>query len=292
MGILTHERKCGRRFSLAASAWPPIQPLVRFTESGGSHWTAPTSVCEWEDPYGFFSPLSPTPPSPSPPLPSTSTSVREPSGDRLVTQRPWVSTREYGGWDCTGERGRDGDMPAMVKKKQRDASCFNEVSTQFWVGAGVFPPRLPAWKSAPAVHCRGLNPSVFPLSSMEQVCFFLMHREGWAKQMKTRTVHIIGRYFPPPCAHFRTVAVLGCSSSCQCLACMGEFLQWNPSWGTESLCSAIAEQRRAGLCYWQADQNGTRMVNVISRREHFDLVSMTRGDWYLHDLYLIHDARV
>lgn len=48
--------------------------------------------------------------------------VREPSRDRLVTQRLWVSTREYGGWDCTGERGRDGDMPAMVKKKQRDAS--------------------------------------------------------------------------------------------------------------------------------------------------------------------------
>lgn len=30
-------------------------------------------------------------------------SVRKPSGDQLVTRRPWVSTREYGGWDCTGE---------------------------------------------------------------------------------------------------------------------------------------------------------------------------------------------
>lgn len=53
-------------------------------------------------------------------------SVREPSGDRLVTQRPRVSTREYGGWNRTGERGRSGDMSEMVKQKQRDASSLTE----------------------------------------------------------------------------------------------------------------------------------------------------------------------
>lgn len=53
--------------------------------------------------------------------------VREPSGDRLVTQRLWVSTREYGGWDCAGERGRNGDMPAMVKKETKRRKFFNEV---------------------------------------------------------------------------------------------------------------------------------------------------------------------
>ena len=61
-------------------------------------------------------------------------SVREPSGDQLVTRRPWVSTREYGGWARTGERRGDGDMPEMVKKKQRDASssmkCGDGVSVR------------------------------------------------------------------------------------------------------------------------------------------------------------------
>lgn len=63
-----------------------------------------------------------------PPLLS-SASVRKPSGDQLgFARRPWVSTREYGGWDCTGERGGDGGMPEMVKKKQREAISFHEAS--------------------------------------------------------------------------------------------------------------------------------------------------------------------
>lgn len=62
-------------------------------------------------------------------------SVREPSGDRLVTQRPRVSTREYGGWNRTGERGRSGDMSEMVKQKQRDASSLTESQgTLIWEG--------------------------------------------------------------------------------------------------------------------------------------------------------------
>lgn len=61
----------------------------------------------------------------------SSASVREPSGDQLVTQRPWVSTREYGGWDRAGERGRDGDMPEMVKETQRRASSLMKCGNSF-----------------------------------------------------------------------------------------------------------------------------------------------------------------
>ncbi|KAF0026384.1 hypothetical protein F2P81_021121 [Scophthalmus maximus] len=45
--------------------------------------------------------------------------VREPSGDRLVTQRPWVSTPES---MAAGLAPESGDVPATVKEKQRDAS--------------------------------------------------------------------------------------------------------------------------------------------------------------------------
>lgn len=149
-------------------------------------------------------------------------SVREPSGDRLVTQRPWVSTREYGGWNCTGERRGSGDKPEMVKKKQRDASCVKCVDSfslccVLWVGPRLEKTRLQ--------FIEGLkSPALFPVSSRwSKFVFFMMHREGWAKQMKPRTVHIIGRYFlPPMCTFFRTLAVLGCSSGCQCV--------W-PAWG-------------------------------------------------------------
>lgn len=139
----------------------------------------------------------------------------------------------------------------------------------------------------------GAQASVFPASSMEQVWLFflMMHREGWAKQMKTRTVHIIGRYFlSSPCT-FWTIAVLGCPCSCQCLACMGEFLQWNPSWGTVSLCSAIAEQRRAGLYYWQPAQNGTRLVSVILAGNVLGSFQW-RAEIDAFRLDLINDARV
>lgn len=93
-----------------------IQAHVRCTESGSAHWAVRVSI--WRrrihrlflfSSFLFFG-----------------ASVREPSGDRLVTQRPRVSTREYGSWNRTGERGRSGDMSEMVKQKQRDASSLTE----------------------------------------------------------------------------------------------------------------------------------------------------------------------
>lgn len=74
-------------------------------------WTVHTSVRR--DLYDFPHPLSSF---------SSSSSVRKPNGGQLVTRRPCVSTREYGGWVCTGERGGDGDVPEMVKERQTDAS--------------------------------------------------------------------------------------------------------------------------------------------------------------------------
>lgn len=94
-----------------------IQAHVRCTESGSTHWAVRVSI--WRrrihrlflfSSFLFF----------------FGASVREPSGDRLVTQRPRVSTREYGSWNRTGERGRSGDMSEMVKQKQRDASSLTE----------------------------------------------------------------------------------------------------------------------------------------------------------------------
>lgn len=145
-------------------------------------------------------------------------------------------------------------------------------------------------------HCAcsshyGVYASVLPVSSMEQLCFFLIHREGWAEQMKTSTLLISGQYFLPPCAHFWTIAVLGRPGSCQCLACMGDILQWNPSWGSESLCSTIAEQRRTRLYYWQPVQNGKRMVTVIRAGTFWVHVNDARRFDTLR-LDLIHDARV
>lgn len=56
--------------------------------------------------------------------------VREPSGDRLVSQqRPCVSTREYGGLECPGERGSTGDMAEMVMAKQRDSRALVKFAT-------------------------------------------------------------------------------------------------------------------------------------------------------------------
>lgn len=98
----------------------PIQERVRFTESGVSHWSVRTSISgRGRDDTLFF------------PFFFSFASVREPSGDRLVTQRPWVSTREYGGWNRARERGRSGDMPEMVKKKQRDATSATECRHSF-----------------------------------------------------------------------------------------------------------------------------------------------------------------
>lgn len=101
-----------------------IQAHVRCTESGSAHWAVRVSI--WRrrihrlflfSSFLFF----------------FGASVREPSGDRLVTQRPRVSTREYGSWNRTGERGRSGDMSEMVKQKQRDASSLTECQgTLIW----------------------------------------------------------------------------------------------------------------------------------------------------------------
>lgn len=78
--------------------------------------------------------------------------VRKPSGDQLVTRRPWVSTREYGGWRCTGERERDGDMPEMVKKQQRDASSLMKCRNSFSLCCS--PEAASGLKIARAVRCR------------------------------------------------------------------------------------------------------------------------------------------
>lgn len=185
--------------------------------------------------------------------------VREPSGDRLVTQRLWVSTREYGGWDRTGERGRNGDMSAMVKKKQRAASCVMKCpnSCSWW----RFSEAASGSEYRSGTLFYGLNQrfsSVLDGASL----FFFWCTEGWAKQMKSRNVHAVGRYLLPASCAFWTFAAAR-MLVCRCLACMGEFLQWNPSWRTDSLCSAIAEQRRATLYYRHPVQNGPRLVNLI-----------------------------
>lgn len=112
MGILTHERKCNGWFWLAPPVRLPFRHewCLQAARAAVGQFTHPSEERGGSARFAFlfFSPPS--------------ASVREPSGDQLVTRRPWVSTREYGGWVCAGERGRYGDMPAMVKKKQRDAS--------------------------------------------------------------------------------------------------------------------------------------------------------------------------
>lgn len=154
----------------------PIQARVRSTASRGCRWTVHTSVSRRrEDPDDFFFFFLPSSSSAS--FFSLFASVREPSGDQLVTRRPWVSTREYGGWDRAGDRGGDGDKPEMVKEKQRGASFFNQVSTQLPACAAFPPLGLLPENVAPALHCRGAGASVFsprcPRWSKFVFCFFL-----------------------------------------------------------------------------------------------------------------------
>ena len=181
MGILTHERKRQRRLWLAASRGPhsgsreihsePRLPLdgphVRLEEAGGSGRLFLFFFLPSSSSASFFSLFA---------------SVREPSGDQLVTRRPWVSTREYGGWDRAGDRGGDGDKPEMVKEKQRGASFFNQVSTQLPACAAFPPLGLLPENVAPALHCRGAGASVFsprcPRWSKFVFCFFLF----WCRQ--------------------------------------------------------------------------------------------------------------
>lgn len=196
MGILTHERKCQRRISLAASVRLPFRHM----------W----GVQKAEAPIGLFA-------YPSDEGGSTGfflfllfffffgASVREPSGDRLVAQRPRVSTREYGGWNRTGERGRSGDMSEMVKQKQRDASSFTESQgTLIWES---FSKAVYSLKKSRLQFIPGLSqrfPSVLDGASL----FFMKYREGWAKQMNTRTFNIIGRASFSPFAHFSDTSSL------------------------------------------------------------------------------------
>lgn len=89
-------------------------PLVTLTRIPDCRWTVHTSIWGRGRPWTQIFPT---------PL-SSSSSVRKPSGDQLVTRRPRVSTREYGGWVCPGERRGDGDVPDMVKDRQRDPSSL------------------------------------------------------------------------------------------------------------------------------------------------------------------------
>lgn len=110
MWILPHERKRNHWVRPGAAG---RLPSTHWWRAHGSQtvvgpFTHPSE--EEEGPGRRFFP---------PPL-SSSSSVRKPGGDQLVTRRPWVSTREYGGWVCPGERRGDGDVPDMVKDRQRD----------------------------------------------------------------------------------------------------------------------------------------------------------------------------
>lgn len=84
--------------------------------------------------------------------------------------------REYGGWDCTGERGRDGDMPEMVKGKQRRASSLMKCRDSLCL-CRLFPEALEILRMQ-LIRRGAESQQRFPVSSMEQVCFFLMHTEG------------------------------------------------------------------------------------------------------------------
>lgn len=112
---------------------------------------------------------------------------------------------------------------------------------------------------------------------MEQVCFFMMHREGWAKQMKTRTVHIIGRYFLPPRAHFGLLQSSDARIAVSVWPAWGNFYN-EIHLGAPSLCALSSGEQDCVI------DNPFKMGHewwMWFVREHFEFISMTRGDWYL-----------
>ena len=196
--------------------------------AGGCHWTARTSVRPRREGGGVFFFFC------------CSASVREPSGDRLVTQRPWVSTREYGGWDRAGERGRDGDMPAMVKREtKRNASCSEQVSGDFDLLFPRRPHRLQL--------IVGSKPSVLSPPRWSKFVTFslLMHREEWGSADEKRSAP----HHRPIFSSASPGARLGRSRRSDARTAVSVWPAWGDFYnetrvgGTESLCSAVAEQQ-------------------------------------------------
>ena len=123
-----------------------------------------------------------------------------------------------------------------------------------------------------------------------------MQTEWWAKQMRTRTVYIIGRSVSSSLCTFSDIlAVLGRPYSCQCLACTGGISTMKSILGHRVFVlrrSWAAGERRRVLLTTRSEKWETDGDCDFVRGTVFGFISMTRGDWDRFDSIDIRDARV